>query len=246
MKRNKNIRVSSSFSAIFLGIAMLLVSFVSYNVVRNTRAYAAEPGCYNIATVDGETTATEMECTDTDTDGDPIDPELCYKANQAQLLVAKTDCDDPELASASDSSSNNNNSVRPGSASNECLTNPDQPECDQLETTEFEGSYQCGKGDKSVRVSIDIGCRGNDYPSTGDVNPIVDMMFALFRFLAAGVGLVIIGSIIVAGIQYTASRGNPQATEASIKRVTNSVIALLIYIFMYAIANFIVPGGILL
>ncbi len=107
-----------------------------------------------------------------------------------------------------------------------------------------EGKYQCGsgvQGGKVVTTSFNFGCRGKSY--TKPLNPIIDMAFALFRFLSTGVGLVIIGSIIVAGIQYSTSRGNPQATEAAIKRVTNSVIALLIFIFMFAILNFIVPGG---
>lgn len=109
-----------------------------------------------------------------------------------------------------------------------------------------EGKFQCGKGEgNEVKVSFDFGCIGGDNTKfTGEnLSPIVDIAFAIFRFLSAGVGLVVIGSIIVAGIQYSASRGDPQATTASIKRISNSLIALLIYIFMFAIANFLVPGG---
>lgn len=104
------------------------------------------------------------------------------------------------------------------------------------------GKDQCGKGDKAVQVGFNIGCRGEAYPRD-NLNPIVDMAFALFRFLSIGVGLVVIGSIIVAGIQYSASRGNPQATEAAIKRISSAIIGLLLYIFMFSIINFIVPGG---
>lgn len=109
---------------------------------------------------------------------------------------------------------------------------------------QFDGEYYCGKGAKQVRISFNIGCLGNSYP--GDAyNPVVDMLFALLRFLTAGVGIVVTGSIIWAGIQYSTSRGDPKSTEASIKRITNSVIALLIYIFSFAILNFIVPGGLI-
>lgn len=103
---------------------------------------------------------------------------------------------------------------------------------------------QCGSGDGAVMTSFDFGCKGATYP--GDLNPIIDMAFAIFRFLSAGVGLVVIGSIIVAGIQYSTSRGNPQATQAAIKRITNALIGLMIYIFMFSIANFLVPGGMFL
>ncbi len=92
-----------------------------------------------------------------------------------------------------------------------------------------------------VKVGFDFGCRGDAYP--GQLNPILDIAFAILRFLSTGVGLIVIGSIIVAGIQYSASRGNPQATEAAIKRITSSLIGLLIFIFMFAFLNFIIPGG---
>jgi hypothetical protein len=122
---------------------------------------------------------------------------------------------------------------------------------DRLNLDQEEGKHICGRGptdtDKSneVKVSFDFGCVGDKYDkfSGTSLNPILDIAFALFRFFSAGVGLVVIGSIIVAGIQYTSSRGDPQATGAAIKRISNSLIALLIYIFMFAIANFIVPGG---
>ena len=104
---------------------------------------------------------------------------------------------------------------------------------------------QCGKGLDAVQVGIDFGCRGEDYPRPA-FNPIYDIAFAIFRFLSVGVGMVVIGSIIFAGVQYSASRGNPQATQAAIKRITGAISALVIYMFIFAIANFLIPGGMFL
>ena len=106
---------------------------------------------------------------------------------------------------------------------------------------------QCGKQDgddagSEVVLSINIGCRGENWPGSS-LNPILDMAFALFRFISAGTGLVVVASIIWAGIQYSTSRGNPQAIAAAVTRITNSFIALLIYIFTFAIINYLVPGG---
>ncbi len=151
--------------------------------------------------------------------------------------------DDGTPCSATNSTTNNSASQ----SSSFCSSNPS--ECTAINpggttnTSTGADGRQCGKGEHVVKVSINIGCRGESYPGSNDVNPIIDMAFALFRFLSAGVGIVVIGSIILAGIQYSASRGNPQSTEASIKRVTNSVIALFLYLFIFAIANFLVPGG---
>jgi hypothetical protein len=95
-----------------------------------------------------------------------------------------------------------------------------------------------GRGESGIKTSIDIGCVGKG-------NPIADMTFAFIRVLSVGVGLVVVGSIIVAGIQYTTSRGDPKATAAAETRIKSSVVALLIYIFGYAILNYIIPAGFL-
>jgi hypothetical protein len=89
-----------------------------------------------------------------------------------------------------------------------------------------------------VPTSIDFGC-------ISEGNPITDILFAIIRFLSAGVGIVVIGSIIVGGMQYIGSRGEPQSTSKAIERIRSSVIALIIFIFGYAILNYIIPGGFL-
>lgn len=102
------------------------------------------------------------------------------------------------------------------------------------------GQDQCGGGgdNESVEVSINIGCQGKG-------NAIADMAFAVIRFLSAGVGLVIIGSIIIGGIQYSGSRGDPQATAMAVNRIRSAVFALFIFIFAFAILNYLIPAGFL-
>jgi hypothetical protein len=95
----------------------------------------------------------------------------------------------------------------------------------------------CGGGtnESSVKTAIDIGCRGNG-------NPIVDMLFAIIRFLSLGVGLVVVASIVVAGIQYSTSQGDPQMAAKAKKRIQSALTALIVFIFAYAILNYIVPS----
>lgn len=99
-------------------------------------------------------------------------------------------------------------------------------------------THPCGSGPDRTYTSIDIGCKGLG-------NPITDAFFAIVRFLSNGVGLVVIGSIIYGGIQYTASRGDPQATAKALERIRASVVALIIFIFGYAILNYLIPAGFL-
>ena len=121
--------------------------------------------------------------------------------------------------------------------------------------------YGCGSDGQSgqglVLTTINFGCKGNacvqgnsSYGTDPTFcnnyhNGILDLSFAIIRFLSDGVGIVIIGSIIVAGIQYTTSQGDPNATSAAMGRIRSSLIALLIFLFTYAILNYVVPGTLL-
>jgi hypothetical protein len=94
----------------------------------------------------------------------------------------------------------------------------------------------CGKGDQAYTPAIDLGCKGEID------NPIMDMLFGILRFLSNGVGLVIVISLVWAGIQYSMARGIPQEAEKAQKRILSTVGALLLFIFAYAIINYLVPG----
>lgn len=107
-----------------------------------------------------------------------------------------------------------------------------------FKTGDPKGTYTCGSGTDSVQMSIDIGCAHKG-------GAITDAVFAIIRLLSDGVGLVVVGSIIVGGIQYTASAGDPGATSRAVGRIRESLIALLIFIFGYAILNFVIPAGFL-
>ncbi|HSX36631.1 MAG TPA: hypothetical protein VLG13_00715 [Patescibacteria group bacterium] len=114
-------------------------------------------------------------------------------------------------------------------------------------------SHQCGSKDGAVKTSINFGCKGESCLTThpdaaycsGNNSGILDVTFAIIRFLSYGVGLVIIGSLVVAGIQYTSSQGDPKASAQAQERIKSTVIALLVFIFAYAILDYIVPAGFL-
>jgi hypothetical protein len=98
------------------------------------------------------------------------------------------------------------------------------------------GGYQCGGTGQEIKTAINIGCRHQG-------NPITDATFAIIRLLSAGAGLAIVTGLIIAGIQLTASQGDPQLRAKAISRITNVVIALLVFIFSYAILSFVIPIG---
>lgn len=107
-----------------------------------------------------------------------------------------------------------------------------------------------GSSSSSPSTSTPAGSSGTT-PSSGTGycygtahNAMIDLLFAIIKFISDGIGLIIIMSLIIAGIQYTFSRGEPQAINSATKRIQSSVTALVIFIFAYALLNFLVPNGI--
>jgi len=74
-------------------------------------------------------------------------------------------------------------------------------------------------------------------------NPITKKLNLIVNFLSAAVGVVVIGVIIVGGIQYTLAGDNPTATGAAKQRIVNGLIALATFIFTYAFLQWLIPGG---
>jgi len=84
---------------------------------------------------------------------------------------------------------------------------------------------------------------GGDCKSLDQCSLMSDYVQPFINFLAALVGVVVVISIIVGGIQYSAAAGDPGKMTAARKRITNAIIALLVFFFLYAGLNFLIPGG---
>jgi len=75
-------------------------------------------------------------------------------------------------------------------------------------------------------------------------NPINKRINQVVNFLAAGVGIVVTGVIILGGIQYIMSGDNANAVAAARQRIMNGLIALAAFLFLYAFIQWLVPGGV--
>ncbi len=74
---------------------------------------------------------------------------------------------------------------------------------------------------------------------------VTEYINPLIKFLSAVVGIAVVISVVIGGIQYSSARDNPQAVGAAKKRITNAIFALVVYMFLFALLNFIIPGGLL-
>jgi len=77
-----------------------------------------------------------------------------------------------------------------------------------------------------------------------DCNFIDKFINPTIKFLSAGVGVVVTIMIIIGGIQYSSAGSDPQKIAAAKRKIMYAVIALLLYIMLYGILNWLIPGGI--
>ncbi len=76
-------------------------------------------------------------------------------------------------------------------------------------------------------------------------NGVTSLLFDIINFLAVGVGIAVAGGIAWGGFRYSQANGNSSKTQEAVHIIMNSIIGLLLFIFMYALLNWLVPGGLL-
>lgn len=98
-----------------------------------------------------------------------------------------------------------------------------------------------------VKIALPIlnggsSCVANNNASGG---AIIVYLREVLTLLGAAVGLVIVLMMIIAGIQYITSAGDAGRVKSAKDRIVGAITALVLFMFMVAILQFLVPGGIL-
>lgn len=101
------------------------------------------------------------------------------------------------------------------------------------------GASDCEKLEKDPFIDVD--CRNENM----DCNPVTKYINPLINSLAVLVGIAVTIGIIVGGIQYASSGGDPQKAAAGKQHIKMAVIALVGFFFMYAFLAFLLPEGML-
>lgn len=65
----------------------------------------------------------------------------------------------------------------------------------------------------------------------------------IINILTVGVGIVAVAAIVFAGFLYTTARDDQAQTKKAIEMIRNTMIGLVIYVFMFAILQYLIPGG---
>ena len=92
------------------------------------------------------------------------------------------------------------------------------------------GQYRCPQGASSAE------CLKN--------NPITLWLTFFINLTAAIIGVGAVMMVIIAGLQYTAARDNPQAIQSAKQKITNVLIGLAAFIFLWAFLQWLIPGGV--
>lgn len=75
-------------------------------------------------------------------------------------------------------------------------------------------------------------------------NKIVKDINVAVGVLSGIVGVVVIGSLIFAGIQYSFAGANVQATTNARNRIISSLIAFVSFLLIFAFIEWLIPGGV--
>lgn len=102
------------------------------------------------------------------------------------------------------------------------------------EGSEYLASYQVGDCQTTNGGELDESNCG-----------IIAYLVIGIRVLSGLVAVVVVGSIIYGGIQYSSAGSEAQKVSAAKERIRNSIIALFFFIFMFGFLNYLVPGGVL-
>ena len=146
-------------------------------------------------------------------------------------------------------------------------TNPDshrgntESNCNEIRG-KFE--YQVGVGWVCITGTGTGGTGGNSGSSTGSNEEnyrlpcpktyfswgngcvsIVQAIVVIYNWLSIGVLVAVVIGIIIGGIQYSSAQGSQEQAKNGMKKIGSAVLALGLYFIMWALINFLVPGGIL-
>jgi hypothetical protein len=108
----------------------------------------------------------------------------------------------------------------------------------------IEAAGTGGGGDPANATSgTDPAFSGGDCGDAKHCDLIVHYINPFIDFLAALVGLGTVISIVIGGIQYGSSGGDPGAVTAAKTRIRNSLIAFITFLFLFVLLQWLVPGG---
>lgn len=172
-------------------------------------------------------------------DGSPIDEWEC--PNGDTYVASSHSC---QTCNAFGGECESNPDVSPVPAGADETIDPEDPDGDGIP----------GRSDEEFNSALDDStggegeCAGEktDFFACGadGSDAIVSIVKFFIIIMTVGVGFVAVGGLVYGGVLYAAAQDNEEQVRRSIKIMRNVVIGVVLYVFMAAIINYIVPGGV--
>lgn len=100
-----------------------------------------------------------------------------------------------------------------------------------------DGECSCGNGKCGTKISTSI----LDVCDCGGGEGIMYILNLAINILTAGIGVVAVIGIVIAGIQYLTAGGSEEQVKKAKRRIFEIVLGLAVYVLIYAILSWLIP-----
>ena len=90
-----------------------------------------------------------------------------------------------------------------------------------------------------------IDCPGQTGGGPTENSGIWGILLLVINILTAGIAVAAIGGIVYGSVLYSTAGGDAANVKKAKEMIVNVVMGLVAYAFMYALLNYLIPGGIL-
>lgn len=106
-------------------------------------------------------------------------------------------------------------------------------------SSQVQASEKCGE----VKTSY-IKCSAASKPKTVEESSFWKLIEIILNILMGAVGIAAVGGIVWSGVLYASASDNESQTQQAKELIRNVVIGLVLFVSMYAILQYLIPGGI--
>jgi hypothetical protein len=105
-------------------------------------------------------------------------------------------------------------------------------------TTGTTGNNGCAVDTEIIKCdNVDVTKGGTEN------NGVWSLLLTAINILTGLIGIAAVGGIVYGSILYTTAGGSADQTKKAIEFIRNVIIGLIAYAVMFAVLNFIIPGG---
>lgn len=109
-----------------------------------------------------------------------------------------------------------------------------------LSTPVSAADCNVGTGEDSTQYSTSIlPCTGTD----GQDNGVWGILILIINIMSGGVGVLAVAGLVYGSIMYSSAGGNAERQKKARSILANVGIGLVLYALMFAVLNYLVPGG---